>query len=264
MSDILQSETRGRVLRLVLNRPEKRNALNAQLCHELQDSISHANHDSKIGSILLLANGSCFSAGMDLQELGQVDEESLAHIQEQLFTTGTRLSKPLVAAVDGPALGGGLGILANCHIVVASSKAKFGLTEIRLGLWPFLIHFAVAAALGERRLLELALTGRVFEAQEAQAMGLVQVIDEDPNGKAMETAENLANSSSMAIRSGLNFSQEIRGEDPEMVGLLARNARKEVFESPDFQEGLKAFREKRQPVWPSLSHEKPNPGDVAP
>jgi enoyl-CoA hydratase/carnithine racemase len=264
MSEILQSEIQGRVLRLSLNRPEKRNALNSQLCHELQDAISHANHDQKVGATLLMANGTCFSAGMDLQEMGHVDEESLGHIQEQLFTMGLRLSKPVVAAVDGPALGGGFGVLANCHIVVASTKAKFGLTEINIGLWPFLIYRAVEIAIGERRLLELALTGRIFGAEEAQAMGLAQVIDEDPNNKAMEIAAKLANSSSMAIRSGLNFAQEIRGESQEMVGLLARNARKDVFESLDFQEGLRAFREKRQPEWPSLSQEKHEPGDETP
>ena len=76
-------------------------------------------------------------------------------------------SKPIVAAVAGPALGGGTGLVANCHVVIAGPNATFGLTEIRLGLWPFLVFRAVAAAAGERRALELALTGRIFDAREA-------------------------------------------------------------------------------------------------
>ena len=87
-------------------------------------------------------------------------------LHEQLFTIGVRLEKPMVAAVHGAALGGGTGLVANCHVVVALRDAAFGLTEIRLGLWPFLVFRAVAAALGERRAMELALTGRVFRARK--------------------------------------------------------------------------------------------------
>ena len=251
MSDILQAETPGRILRLTMNRPEKRNALNAQLCREVVDSINQANHDHAIGSVLLLANGPAFCAGMDLHELGHVDDEVLGHLHDQLFTMGSRLSKPVVAAVEGPALGGGFGVVANCHIVVASPKARFGLTEIRIGLWPFLVQRACVNAVGERRFLELALTGRIIEPGEAESMGLIHGIHEDARAKALEIAENLAGYSLPAIRGGLNYTQEIRGEDWEMAGMLGRNARQEQFQGADFQEGLRAFREKRRPVWPS-------------
>lgn len=256
MSDILLTEIRGRVVRLVMNRVDKRNALSAVLCRELVDSIHRANRDPNVGAILLAANGPVFSAGMDLHELGQIDQESLGNIQDQLFSVGTRLATPLIAAVDGPALGGGFGVVANAHIVVASERARFGLTEIRLGLWPFLIYRALEAALGERRVVELALTGRIIDVQEAKLAGLVQEIHQDPNAKAMEIAEQLANSSAPAVRGGLNFIQEARDKDWEMAGMIARSMREELFQSPDFAEGVRAFREKRKPLWPSLNPKK--------
>lgn len=260
MSEILISETHGRIVRLIMNRPERRNALNAQLCRELVDSIHHANHDSRVGCVVLTANGSAFCAGMDLQEVGHVDEENLAHLHDQLFTMGSRLSKPLVAAVNGAALAGGFGLLANCHIVVASNKATFGLTEVRVGLWPFLVQRAAVNAVGERRFTELALTGRIFGVEEAKEMALIQVIHEDPNAKVMEIAEQLAGASLPALRAGLNYIQEIRGEDWEMAGMLARNARDELTQGGDFLEGLRAFREKRSPNWPSLQLNKRDSG----
>ncbi len=261
MSDLLQTEVKGRVLHVTLNRPDKRNALNEQLCHDIIDTINQGNHDQDIGAVVLTANGPVFCAGMDLHEIGHVDEETMGHLHEQLFTMGSRLGKPLVGGVDGPALGGGFGLVANCNIVVASSKAQFGLTEVRIGLWPFLVQRAGITAVGERRFVELALTGRIIESPEAQSMGLIQEINEDPAGKAMEIGEKLANFSLNAVRGGLNFVQEVRGEDPEMAGMLGRNARKELFEHEDFQEGLRAFREKRDPVWPSLARKQHRAGE---
>ncbi|HEV2444454.1 MAG TPA: enoyl-CoA hydratase-related protein [Candidatus Sulfopaludibacter sp.] len=264
MSELIELESHGRVLRVAMNRPDKRNALSSKLCRELVDAFNHANHDLNVGAIVLAANGPAFCAGMDLHEVGHIDSDSLSHLHDQLFTIGSRLTKPLVAAVDGPALGGGLGLAANGHIVVASLRARFGLTEIRIGLWPFLVYRAVENALGARRTLELALTGRIFETAEAQAITLVQVIDEDPNGKAMEIAAHLAAASPTAIRSGLNYVQETRGQNWEMAGMVGRYAREELFQSADFQEGLRAFREKRQPEWPSLAQVNQYPGDKTP
>ena len=162
MSRILESLQDGRVLRLTLNRPEKRNALSSDLCGRLADELERAAGDPRVGAILLAGNGKAFCAGMDLDEIAAPAIGEIDRAQERLFTIGARLAKPIVAAVAGPALGGGTGLVANCHVVVAGENATFGLTEIRLGLWPFLVFRAMAAALGERRTLELALTGRIL------------------------------------------------------------------------------------------------------
>jgi enoyl-CoA hydratase/carnithine racemase len=254
MSDTLEISNHGRVLRIALNRPDKHNALSSDLCRELVDTINRANRDPHIGAMVLTGNGDSFSAGMDLKELGAISVETINNVHEQLFTLSMRLGTPLIAAVNGLAVGGGTGLVANCHIVVASDKARFGLTEIKLGLWPFLVFRAMHAAVGERRAVELALTGRMFDVKEAHDMSLVHEISPDANARAMEIAEGLATSSPTAIRSGLDFVHEVRNKDWETAGVIARRIRDELFQSGDFQEGLRAFKEKRQPKWPSIAN----------
>lgn len=251
MNDFLQSAHEGRVLRLFLNRPDQRNALNAELCRELTRVLEEADREPAVGAILLAGRGKSFCAGMDLKEAGTGNSAELAEVHERLFTVGSRLGKPLVAAVHGAALAGGTGLVANCHIVIASAAATFGLTEIRLGLWPFLVFRAVSMALGERRTVELALTGRIFGGVEALAMGLAHEVADDVDKRGREVAGSLAGFSPTAIRTGLRFVRETRGLDWRAAGVIGQRARDEVFQSADFQEGVRAFREKRLPQWPS-------------
>ncbi len=244
MTDLLHSVREGRILRLTLNRPEKRNALDAALCRALVDALEAAQDNAAVGAILLAANGKAFCAGMDLDEIGSVgDTSEINALHERLFSVGARLTKPIVAAVHGPAIAGGTGLVANCHIVVAGPDASFGLTEIRLGLWPFLICT-----------LELALTGRVFGAAEAREMLLAHEVADDSLARAMEIAEVIAEYSPTAIRSGLQFVQEVRGVDAGSAGEIAQAVRNEVFAGADFKEGIRAFQEKRRPRWPSISN----------
>jgi enoyl-CoA hydratase/carnithine racemase len=261
MSDLLQIEQQERVLRITLNRPDKRNALSSELCRELVDALNNANRDPHVGAIVLGGNGPVFSAGMDLQEVAHLSPQSLSNVHEQLFTVGTRLGKPLVGAVNGSAFGGGLGLVANCHVVIAHKDGKFGLTEIRLGLWPFLVFQAVSAALGERRAIELAITGRIFDAVEAKTLALVHEVVDDPNVRAMEVARVVSEFSPTAIRSGLSFVTESRGKDPATGVQIARRVREELMANPDFQEGIRAFLEKRKPAWPSLGTQRKHLGD---
>ncbi len=242
----------GRLLRLTLNRPEKRNALNLDLCRLLVDALEAANRDAGVGAILLSGNGKSFCAGMDLSEMKTVDSGLLGDLHEQLFTVGTRITKPIVSAVHGAALGGGTGLAANSHVLVGAPDATFGLTEIRLGLWPYLIFRCIAVAVGERRATELALTGRTFQGAEARELGLLHHVADDPLKSAMHVAEMLANSSATAVRSGLEFVREIRGKHWEEQGETARRIREGMLKSEDFAEGVSAFLDKRTPIWPSL------------
>jgi len=253
MSDVLEIHREGRIVSIALNRPEKRNALNVQLCAELVGALEAADEDAGVGAILLSGTGKCFCAGMDLSEIGGAATDEISRVQERLFTIGSRLRKPLVAAVHNAALAGGTGLAANCHIVIARDDAAFGLTEIRLALWPFLVFRAMTAAIGERRTVELALTGRVFPAAEAREIGLVHEVAANATERAREVARGLADSSPTAIASGLGFVAEARGKDWKTGGAIARRVRDQVFESKDFQEGLQSFREKREARWPSLA-----------
>ncbi|HZT28506.1 MAG TPA: enoyl-CoA hydratase-related protein [Bryobacteraceae bacterium] len=254
MSTSLLSEREGRLLRLTLNRPEKRNALNLELCQALADACDAADADPGVGAILLEANGKSFCSGMDLKEVLGVDSAAINTAHERLFSVGVRLNKPLVAAVQGAALAGGTGLVAACHVVVAAEDAQFGLTEVRIGLWPFVVLRGVIQAVGERRALEWSLTGRICGAREAAECGLVhQVV---PRGElqahARQVAAALAASSPAVLRSGLTSFRLIRGLSWEQAGRVCRSLRDENFETPDCQEGIRAFLEKRPPRWPSL------------
>ncbi|MES1260868.1 MAG: enoyl-CoA hydratase/isomerase family protein [Acidobacteriota bacterium] len=237
----------GRVLQVALNRPEKRNALNAELCSALVTAFDEAEADGDVGAILMRGNGPAFCAGMDLREAVDTESGQLAGIHERLFTTIQRARKPIVAAVQGPALAGGTGLTANAHIVVAAPDARFGLTEIRIGLWPVLIFRACVLAMGERRATELSLTGRIFPAPEGLRYGLVTEVAEDPLARAMEIAAGVSEYSAFAMRGGLDYVQRIRGLDWEEAGEAGKRLRDQLMNHEDFAKGVRAFLEKRVP-----------------
>lgn len=246
---MLEIRQERRLLRLTLDRPEKRNALSLALCRELTQALDGASADPGIGAILLAGNGKAFCAGMDLHEALVADRAELDQAHEQLFTIGARLTKPLIAGVQGPALAGGTGLAANAHILIAAEDATFGLTEVRIGLWPILIFRMVAAAVGQRRATELALTGRIFDGRDALQYGLVHEVSPFPVARAAEIALQLSQASPSAIQSGLNYLNQTRDANWEEAGEIGRKIRRIAMESPDFQEGIRAFQEKRKPSW---------------
>lgn len=254
---MLRKSLERRVLTLTLDRPDKRNALNLALCRALVDAVEAAWRDDAVGAVLIEGEGKSFCAGMDLSEMLAYGEDTrdLSHIHEKLFTLGARSPKPLIAAVQGAALAGGTGLTANAHIVVAAEDASFGLTEIRIGLWPFVIYRAVEAAIGPRRTLALSLNGRIFTAHEALSFGLVHHVarDEELRASAREVATRVAESSPDAIRAGMSFVAETRGKSSEESAPSAWRCREDLFRCADFREGITAFHEKRAPRWPSLS-----------
>jgi enoyl-CoA hydratase/carnithine racemase len=254
-NESLQINSIGRVRRLTLNRPDKRNALDAALCRSLVDAVREAASDRAVGAILLDANGKDFCSGMDLTEALEADPNEMLSLHQDLFSVGAELRKPMVSAVQGAALAGGLGLALNAHIVVASADARFGLTEVRVGLWPYVIFPVVAAAVGPRKATELALTARLVNVEEACRIGIVDVVTELEalHERAERIALDTAEGSASAIEQGLSFVQQFLGLGSTEAAKTAGLFRREAHNSADFREGVLAFRRKRKPDWPSHS-----------
>jgi enoyl-CoA hydratase/carnithine racemase len=227
------------------------------MCSGIVHAVNEAQERSDIGCILLSATGSVFCAGMDLDEAAQGDGDHFFQEHDDVFSIGATSLKPLVVCVNGAALGGGVGLVAQGHVVVASDLSVFGLPEIRLGLWPFVVYRAVEAALGPRRTLQLSLTGEMFQPAEALDWGLVHRIcpSMELADRAKAIARELAKASPRALASGMEYFQGSRGKSWKEAGELAAAGRAELMASDDFQEGIAAFKQKREPRWPSMPPE---------
>jgi enoyl-CoA hydratase/carnithine racemase len=186
-------ERDGRICRITLASPEKRNVLDAADCRDLLVELTNAGRDDAIGAILLDADGPVFCAGADPED-------------DALFEAGRSSTKPVIAAVQGVALSGGLALIASAHVAIAAQGTSFGLTAIREGKWPPAVFRAVASAIGERRALELGLTGRVFSTPDALAWGLIHSVAPafELDDRATEVATALANANPAAIRAALS------------------------------------------------------------
>lgn len=248
MTDAVDTKLEGRVLRVCLNRPAERNSLTMTLCKELVHAFDRAQRDSGVGAVLLSGMGDSFCAGMEIKEVAKGDVASVSRVQETLFTIGARLTKPVIGAVQGVALGSGMGLVANCHVAIAAENATFGLTGIRLGLWPFVIFPAVAAAVGQRRALALTMTGEVINAAEALRIGLVhQVVPAgEVEQRALEIARSVAGFSMTAMHSGLGFAHEIEGQTWKAAACKGSLVRESYIKSAAFQADVSALLLKRQ------------------
>lgn len=241
---------------LTFNRPEKRNAISHSMIAEILQALDEVEA-SVARSLILTGAANAFCAGMDLQALkdfrAQSDAEIVADSRRiaALFRRLYRFPKPTIAAVNGPAIAGGCGLATLCDFTLAVPEAKFGYTEVRVGFIPALVSAYIVRQMGEKRARDLLLSGRIFSASEAQAMGVVNELLEPekllPRARAL--AQSLAEMSPTALthtkRLLLKFSQEDLDRETE----LAVEASARVRKTADFQEGLAAFLEKRKPRW---------------
>lgn len=246
-----------RVGTVTLNLPEKRNPLSVDLVEQLIDRLVECRDDPQVSVVLLAANGESFCAGGDLREFTTYRSKEVGAIYEEgmgtarLFKLLADYPKPLVAAVNGPAFGGGFGLVCSCPVVVASERARFGATELRLGLFPLVILPAIRAALGDREALALSLTGRVFDAAEAREMGLVHVVTSQDTlaAEAREVAERIAGFSPHALKLGMEAFRVSTGMSSGKAIDYMNSLRVLFFHSEDLKEGATAFLEKRAPNW---------------
>lgn len=185
MSDLIRSELDGGVLRVTLNRPDKRNALSREMIDGLADAMARAEVEAEVRAVEVRGEGKDFCAGADLAELLEsakqpVDENERDALRlGEVFLAMRRVPKPVVAVVQGRALAGGCGLASACDIVLAARSARFGYPEVERGFVPAMVMTMLRRSVGEKRAFELIGTGRVVEAEEALAMGLVSRVIDD-------------------------------------------------------------------------------------
>ena len=242
---------------ITLNRPERRNALNPQMIAELTHAFGDAAACS-CGVVVLTGAGTAFCSGMDVENLKSIsnqrpedqraDAESTMWMMRRLY----ELSKPTIAAVNGPAIAGGAGLATLCDFTLAAAGARFGYSEVKIGFIPAIVSVFLLEMIGEKKAKALLLSGRVLDAEEAAALGLVtEVVPEgelSPRVQALAALllKNSPESMSAVKKLLSSFAKERLDRD------LARAMRwnEKIRNSDDFREGLQAFLEKRDPVWP--------------
>jgi len=251
-------EQDGHKLIVTMNRPERRNALSSEMLRIMESAWDRVNEDPEIRVCILTGADGYFCAGMDLKtadakppsesfESGEFDPTVIKGLLK-----GFRLTKPLIAAVEGPAIAGGTEILQGTDIRVAGESAKFGVAEARWSLYPMggsavrlprQIPYTVAA--------ELLLTGRTLGAAEAKELGLIGhvVPDGQALAKAHELADMVAANGPLAVQAILKTMRDSEGKHEDDCWADDARVGAAVFSSEDAKEGPRAFLEKRDPVW---------------
>ncbi len=247
----IQVKTRARIALITLNRPDDLNALNAQMMSELAASMAEIDRSPKIAVSILTGAGRAFAAGADIKEMAPQSFSDM--FINDYFAGWDRIAncrKPLIAAVNGFALGGGCELAMMCDIIIASDKAQFGQPEIKLGVMPGMGGSQrLARAIGKARAMDLILTGRMIDAQEAERAGLVSrlVAHKDLMAAAQDIAQELASysiASLMAAKEAVARAFEM----PLSEGVrFERRLFHGLFGTQDQKEGMQAFLEKRKP-----------------
>jgi enoyl-CoA hydratase/carnithine racemase len=256
--NLVLCEVNDYVATVVLNDPDSRNSLSDALVPLLCDILEECDRRTDVSVILLSAAGDSFCAGGNIKEFLTFRDRSAVTLLDdaragtgRLFHVLASLKTPVVSAVQGPALGGGCGMVCSSSYVFASPDARFGTTEIRLGLFPLVILPAVRKAVGERNAFEMAMTGGIYSAERAMELGMVDrvVAAEDLMKEATAFCRSIADRSPLAV--GLGYSSMRETENMgvhEAVDYLA-SIRVAFYQSEDVHEGAASFLERRDPSW---------------
>lgn len=252
--EMLEIANNGRVQTITINRPKQLNALNKKTIQELHDALESAHKDPEVRVIILTGSGEkAFVAGADIKEFADFNieqgQELAANGQEILFSFLENLTTPVIAAVNGFALGGGLELAMASHIRVASDNAKLGLPEVSLGVIPgYGGTQRLAQLVGRGKALEMITTAGMISAEEAQSWGLVNHVttQEELMPLAQKIAQKIVNNSGTAISSAIkavnaNYVDGLNGYTVEVSEFG------NCFGTEDFKEGTTAFLEKRKP-----------------
>lgn len=251
---LLNLDGRG-VMTMTLNRPNKHNALSADMIAEITAAIISIGKNPDIRVVILDANGKSFCAGGDLewmrQQMAAPRDQRIAEARKlaEMLKAMNELPKPLIAKVHGNAFGGGVGIISVCDAAYCSKNAKFGLTETKLGLIPATISPYVIARLGEGMARRVFMSARIFASDEAYELGLVsKPVDDLDEAIEMEVAAYLAAApNAVAAAKALARSLGPIIDASVIEATIERLA--DTWETPEAMEGVSAFFEKRKPFW---------------
>ena len=254
-SEILLSEERDGVLWLTMNRPERRNALSTELVRALVAAFEGVSVSTTVGAVVLTGAGDFFCSGADLNPALAAAGPLAMHEDRRNFVRLLRAmrscGRPVIARVHGPALAGGLGLVAACDLAVASEAAHFATPEIKIGLFPMMIMALIARNNGRKRALELMYTGDKISAQEAATLGLVNraVAAEALDAEVAALAGKIAGFSPAVMRLGREafYAMEEMPLDGALEYLCDQLTLATLTE--DASEGVMAFVGKRPPVW---------------
>jgi methylglutaconyl-CoA hydratase len=247
----------GKVLRLTMNRPQVHNALNSEMIRELAGAFDEAKHDPNVRLVILTGAGESFCAGADLNWMREIirysydqnlrESRELAELMHSIYA----LPKPTIARINGAVIGGGTGLFSACDIVIASDRAKFGLSEVKIGLVPAAIGPYVIRRIGESAARELFLTGERFDAHRALEIGLVNKVvpHEALDEKVVEVVRLLLSSGPEAIARCKELLQKVPAMGLDEAKIYTAEMIAGLRVSPEGQEGMAAFLEKRKPKW---------------
>ena len=256
MSSTLLFELTDGISRITINRPDKLNALDAIVIAELGDAVTRIETDSAVRGVLVTGAGNkAFVAGADIGELAAqspMEGQARAVAGQRVFRRLEQCGKPVLAAVNGFALGGGCELAMACHIRIASEQAKFGQPEVKLGIAPgYGATVRLPRLVGKGRALELLLTGRVIDADEAFRIGLVdRVVPADRLiGEAEALLRVILENGPLAIRACLETVEAGLDMAVDQAFLLEANQFGLLSATADMREGTKAFMEKRKAVF---------------
>jgi len=242
------------VYTVTLAYPERRNAIGPLMTNELLHALSEAENDADVRVVVITGEGKAFCAGGDFGAMtGGGDQPALAHKGDyaDLLLTLCRFEKPVIAKVNGAAMGGGLGIVAASTFAIASAEAQFGTPEVNVGLFPMMIMAVLARLVPKRQLLSMMLLGDKVEANAAKELGLVGSVvpAEGLDDAVASLAAKLSAKSPLTLRLGLRAYAAQADLDLAQALPMLREKLGECLATEDAREGLMAFLEKRAPNW---------------
>ena len=250
-------EVKDRIAIITLNRPDKRNSINAGITSGLTLGLDQADQDPGVSAVILTGAGGNFCSGADLGGGGFSGQQSFLEVHEgrghfaRLLLKMNKCRKPILAAVEGYCLAGGMGLCLSSDIVIASEDAQFGTPEIKRGLWPYMVTAVLIRNLGRKKALELCMTGDRISAAEAERIGMINYVV--PKAEFKDRVDQM-------VKKLASFSPAVMGLGKRSFYQMADMTVEDALEylkcqltinsqTEDIVEGVRAFMEKRDPQW---------------